>query len=218
VIGFDEIWNMIKDISPEYFVKLYQQKMETERRENIKRYMQFFYGNFLIKTGDEKQGKNLLENILYNTLLDTAHEKLFLARITETLARQYYDDGEKDKYNNMIAVYLREYPELIPFSGLKIKIKLNTTGLDDDVSGKVKSELKECNINWTNEPDVSTIIANINFEKKKDKYEINYSVQDNSGNAIMPEQRMIFKNAKGAGKELALRLFRVGGPLEFESQ
>lgn len=31
VIGFDEIWNMIKDISPEYFTNFYKQKMETEK-------------------------------------------------------------------------------------------------------------------------------------------------------------------------------------------
>lgn len=222
VIGFDEIWNMIKDISPEYFTNFYKQKVETEKRENIQRYMQFFYGSFLLKTGEKTDGKKVLENILYNTLLDTAHEKLFLARVTETLARQYKDDGDNENYNKLISFYYREYPQLIPFSELKVKMKLNISGIDDETIKKVKSELEDCNINWVDD-DTYSAIANINFvkmtpggEKKKDKYEMNYSVQNSVGKSIVPAQRILFKNAKGLGKELALRLFGVNGPLEYE--
>ena len=56
------------------------------------------------------QVKKVFENILYNTRLDTAHEKLFLARIAETLARQYDKDGRKEKYNSIVAYYFSEYP------------------------------------------------------------------------------------------------------------
>jgi len=215
VIGFDEIWNMIKDISPEYFTKFYKQKMETEKRENIQRYMQFFYGSFLFKTGEKSEGKNIFENILYNTRLDTAHEKLFLARIAETLARQYDNSGDKEKYNSMVAYYFSEYPQLIPFSGIRLKMKLNMTGVSDDITKKVTSEMEDCNVNWVDDGSYAAI-ANINFEKKKEKYEINYSVQNGAGQTIVNNQRILFKDPKGLGKELALRLFGVNGPLEYE--
>ena len=215
VIGFDEIWNMLKDISPEYFTKFYKQKMETEKRENIQRYMQFFYGNFLFKAGENGEGKNIFENILYNTRLDTAHEKLFLGRIAESLARQYDKDGEKEKYNAMVAYYFSEYPQLIPYSGIKIKMKLNSTGVSDEITKKVINEMDDCNVNWVNDGSY-TAIANIIFEKKKEKYLINYSVQNSAGNIIVPNQKIIFKNPKGLGKELAIRLFGVNGPLEYE--
>lgn len=211
VIGFDEVWNMLKDISPEYFKDFYKQKMETEKRQNIIRYMQFFYGSFLFKTGDESEGKNIFDNILYNTLLDTAHEKLFLGRIAETLARQY-SGSEKD---NMMSYYFSEYSQLIPFSGLKIKMKLNTTGFSDATTKKVVNELEDCNINWVDDGSYAAI-ANMSFEKKKDKYEVYYSVQNSTGKIVVANHRIIFKNAKGAGKELALRLFNVSGPLEYE--
>ncbi len=217
VIGFDEIWNMIKDISPEYFTDLYKQKMEIEKRENVRRYMQFFYGSFLIKTGEKEDGKKVLENILYNTSLDTAHEKLFLARVTETLAKQYKDDGNNEKYNKLVAFYLQEYPQLIPFSGLKLKMRLNITGIDDDVIKKIKNELDDCNITWVNDENY-TSIAFITFDKKKDKYEVNYSVADVERKILVPQRKIIFKNAKGLGKELALRLFGVNGPMEYEVQ
>jgi hypothetical protein len=215
VIGFDEIWNMLKDISPEYFRNFYKQKMETEKRQNIKRYMQFFYGSFLLKIGDKNDGKKVFEDILYNTLLDTAHEKLFLARISESLARQYDNDGEKDKYNTMAAYYFSEYPQLIPFSGIRIKMKLNISGVSDDVTKKIINEMEDCNVNWVEGGD-HIASAHINFEKKKNKYEVYYSVQNKSGKTIVPNHRLLLKNPKGAGKELALRLFGVNGPLEYE--
>jgi hypothetical protein len=214
VIGFDEIWNMIKDISPEYFTTFYKQKMENEKRDNIQRYMQFFYAGFLYKTGNNSESKNILENILYNTRLDTAHEKLFLGRIAETLTRLYDNSGEKDKYNTMVAYYFSEYPQLIPYSGIKIKMKLNMTGVSDEVTKKVVNEMEGCNVNWADDGYVA--LANINFEKKKEKYEINYSVQNTAGKTIVINQRILFKNAKGLGKELALRLFGINGTLEYE--
>ena len=192
--------------------------MQEEKRDNVVRYMKLFYSNFLYKEGNESESKKVQEDILNYTLLDTAHEKLFLARLYEGLANNYSASGEKDKYTAMLGYFYKEYPQLLPFSGLKMKVKLNITGPDDDMILKVKSELKDCNINWTNEPDNSTIIANINFEKKKDKYQATYFVQDTNDKTLIPDNRIVFKDAKGVGKELALRIFGVNGPLEFENQ
>lgn len=216
VIGFDEVWNVIKDISPEYFTGFFKQQMELEKRKNIQRYMQFFYGNFLVKTGEKDEGKKVLENILRNIPLDTAHEKLFQARVTETLAKQYEDDKDKSMYNTLIAFYLKKYPQLLPFSGLKIKMSFNIQGINDDITKKVVNELKDCNISRAKSIEASHAVANINFEKKKNKYELTYSVKTRNGNPIVAQSRVIFKDPSGMGKELALRLFGVSGPLEYE--
>jgi hypothetical protein len=214
VIGFDEIWNMIKDISPGYFTRLYKEKMETEKRENIKRYMQFFYASFLLKDGERKEGIKILENILQNVPVDTAHEKLFQARISEILAKQYRDEDD-GTYNTLTAFYLRKYPQLVPFSGIKIKMNLQVSGISDNETKKVINDLKDCNISWANSTNFLAS-AFVNFEKKKNKYEITYSVQTREGYMLVPPQRVLFRNPKGLGKELALRLFGVNGPLEYE--
>src|SRR5450432_38109 len=57
VIGFDEILNMMKNISPQYFATVYQQKAGSEKRKNIVRYMQFFYGEFLDEEGNHAESK-----------------------------------------------------------------------------------------------------------------------------------------------------------------
>jgi hypothetical protein len=214
VIGFDEIYNMIKDISPAYFTNLYQLKWEQEKRPNVKRYMQFFYGSFLFTRGEKKESTRILEDILYNTLLDTAHEKLFLGRVYQQLSVNYSDAGDYSEANKMKYYLFSEYPQLIPYTGVKIKMRLNVTGDEDAITGNVISGLEDCNIDWMNTPDNTTLNSNVNFRKNKYGYEVRYSVQDVMGNVIIPPQRFIFKNAGNAGKELALRLFGIGGPLE----
>ncbi len=216
VIGFDEIWNVIKDISPKYFKNLYKQRMDTDPRPNVRRYMKLFYGNLLFEDGSESTSREVLEDVMFNSFVDTAHEKLFQARLYEGLAKNYDDAGKKTDRNDMINRLYKTYPQLLPFSGLKAKMKLNVSGLDDDVIEDVVDDLKDCNISFTSDDAEAEIYADIIFEKKKDKYEAYFSVRNAAGIKIVPAQRMIFKHADGAGRELALRLFGVGGPLVFD--
>ncbi len=216
VIGFDEILNMMKNISPQYFANVYKEKAENEKRKNIVRYMQLFYGEFQYEEGNHEESKQTFENILYNTLLDTAHEKLYLARLYENLARSYSNDDEKDKYESMKYNFFKEYPQLVPFSGFQITLNLTTSSLNTSMEKSIVKELKGCNINWTDEPGINIPKAFINFSSIKNKYEADYWVTDATGKSIVPPQKMYFKKADGVGKELALRLFGVGGPVEFE--
>ena len=57
--------------------------------------------NFLMKKATMMIAEQTFENILNTALLDTAHEKLFVARLYESLSRNYLHDGEKDKAEDM---------------------------------------------------------------------------------------------------------------------
>ena len=48
----------------------------------------------------------------------------------------------------------------------KMSVKLNITGVDDEITKKIKNELEDCNIKWINEPDANTIIFNIYIKNK----------------------------------------------------
>ena len=216
VVGFDEILTIMKNISPQYFAEVYKQKEVTEKRKNIVRYMQLFYGEFSYEKGDYNESEQTFENILNTALLDTSHEKLFIARLYESLARNYLHDGEKDKAENMKYNFFREYPQLIPFSGFTIKMNLSTSPLNTPGEKNIIKELKGCNINFTDETGSDIPTAFINLSQLKNKYEVDYSVTDASGKLIVPRQKMYFKKEDGVGKELALRLFGVGGPVGFE--
>jgi len=217
VIGFDEILSMMKNISSQYFETVYKQKEQTEKRKNIVRYMQLFYGEFSYEAGNYTDSKQTFENILQNTLLDTSHEKLFVARLYESLARSYAHDDEKDKAESMKYNFFKEYPQLIPFSSFSIKMHLTTSPLNTSMEKNIIKELKDCDINFTDETGNDIPGVYINFATLKNKFEVDYQVTDASGKTLVPQQKMYFKKEEGVGKELALRLFGVGGPVEFDT-
>ncbi len=216
VIGFDEILNLMKNISPQYFETIYKYKAAGEKRANVVRYMQLFAGEFEYEDGKHTESKQTFENIYYNTILDTTHEKLFLARLYESLARSYAHEDETENSQAMIYNYFKEYPQLIPFSGFKMKMYLNTPNAENVISKKIINELESCNISWVDEPDNSTARVYVSFSAFKNKYSVDYSVVDASGKTIVGPQKMYFKKAEGVGKELAMRIFGVGGAVEME--
>jgi len=205
----------MKNISPHYFSEVYRQKIQTERRKNILRYMQLFYGEFSYEDGRYDESRQTLENTLNTALLDTAHEKLFVARLYESLARSYIKDAEKDKAESMKYNFFKEYPQLIPFSGFTIKMNLSTSPLNSGMEKNIIKELKGCHIDFTNERSNNIPGAYIKLSRLKNKYEADYGVVAANGKVITPLQKMYFKTEDGVGKELALRLFGVGGPVEF---
>jgi len=216
VIGFDEILGLMKNISPQFFAAIYKQKMATEKRKNIVRYAQLFYGEFSYEKGDYAESRQTFENILNTALLDTAHEKLFVARLYESLARSYSHDDENDKSEKMTNYLYREYPQLVPFSGLTIKMHLAVSATPDEIQRDIIQELKDCDINFTGESGGNIPTANVSFRRLKTKYEVDYSVTDAAGKPIVPDQKMYFRNKNGVGKALALRLFGVGGPVSLD--
>jgi hypothetical protein len=216
VIGFDEILNLMKNISPQYFSEVYKQKVQNEKRKNIIRYMQLFYGEFTYEAGRHDESKQTFENILNTALLDTAHEKLFTARLYEGLVATYLHDDQKDKAEDMKYNFFKEYPQLIPFSGFTLKMNLSTSSLNTLIEKNIIKELKSCDIDFTDETDYNIPKVFISFTALKNKYEVDYSVTQSNGKFIVPMQKMYFKNEDGVGKELALRLFGVGGPVQFE--
>ncbi len=218
VVGFDEILSLMKNISPQYFAEIYKQKAQSEKRKNIVRYMQLFYGEFSYEAGNYDDSRQTFENILNTALLDTAHEKLFVARLYESLSRSYLHDGEKDKAEDMKYNFFLEYPQLIPFSGFTVKMNLFTSGLDNSMEKSIIKELKDCSIDFTDNTGSNIPKAFINFIQLKNKYEVDYSVTTASGKVIVPSQKMYFKKDDGVGKELALRLCGVGGPVEFDGE
>ena len=216
VIGFDEILNLMKNISPQYFAGIYKQKEQTEKRKNIIRYMQLFYGEFSYEKGDYNESLQTFENILNTTLLDTAHEKLFVARLYESLTRSYAHDDDKNKAEDMKYNFFKEYPQLFPFSGFTIKMNLSTSDLSNLMEKNIIKELKGTNIDFTDKRNSNVPTAFVKFSKLKTKYEVEYGTVDAGGKIIIPLQKMYFKKGDGVGKELALRLFGIGGPVEFE--
>lgn len=215
---FDEAWYLLKDFSTGFFIKKMDEFIAKDSRKNIIRYFNLFKAQLHWKNGDEREAKNEYENILNNTLLDTAHEKLFLARMYEGLAKSYdyyKDNNKKDFYLNLL---FEHFPQLIPYSGLQPTLKLTITGDEDDQIKKVIKELKNCNIKFVDQADANTLRADINFKKKGIKYMVSIASYSSEDKRISDPAVNIFYFTKPgeAGKEIAKRIFGSSGAVEIE--
>ncbi|GEO11010.1 hypothetical protein SAE01_35060 [Segetibacter aerophilus] len=213
---FDEAFYLIKDFSPSYFVKKYENYQQTDNRKNLQRYFKLFTYQMQWMNGDEDKAFDGYKQMVKEVLLDTAHERLFLGRLYEGLAKGYKDDGNDRDQNFYANALYEEYPQLLPFSGITIPMKLVTSGVIDENTNTAVKELKRCKVNWVNEADGNTPIAQVSFVKKGDQYEATVSVKSGSNLPMVLNERMLFKNAEGVGKELALRLFGKSGAMVFE--
>ena len=216
--NFDEAWYLLRDFSTSYFSKKYHDYQQTDKRKNIQRYFKLFEARFKQQSGNQKEGMQLLQELDANAPaeVDATAEKLYLARLYEALAKGYDDDGNKPALNESRKRLYEEFPQLVPFSGLKMDMKLNTGGQDDAVTKQVISDLKGCNINWVEGNGEFNPVVSITFAKKTERYEAVITVKMPSGKVVVNNQRLLFNKADGAGAEIALRIFGKGGALVFD--
>jgi hypothetical protein len=213
---FDEAFYLIKDFSPSYFIKKYEEYQKKDNRKNLQRYFELFTYQMQWQAGDEDDAFHGYQQMVKQVSLDTTTEKLFLGRLYEGLAKGNDVDGYERDYNFYTNALYEEYPQLLPFSGLKIKMKLNTTGINDDQTQKVVREIKKCKIDWVDDAESNTPVAYVDFTKKGERYEATINVKSGSNIPAVMNQKMVFKDTEGAGKELALRLFAKSGAMVFE--
>jgi hypothetical protein len=146
--SFDENYYLIKDFSPSYFIKKYENYQKTDKRQNLQRYFKLMTHQMQWANGDEDKAFEGYKQIINQVELDSSAEKLFLGRLYEGLSKGNDEEGNKNGYNFYANALYEEYPQLLPFSGITIKMKLVTNGVDDEQTKKVIKELKDCDIQW----------------------------------------------------------------------
>jgi len=147
------------------FCKKYERYQQTDKRSNIQRYFKLFNAKFLWLDGKKQPAAALLQDINNNSLLDTASEKLFVARLYESLCRVYKKNNDNNRYNNYCEGLLEVYPQLVPFTELQANMQLSVSGIDDATTRKVTSDIEACNIN-RDANNSYTSMAAVYFEKE----------------------------------------------------
>jgi hypothetical protein len=213
---FDEAYYLIKDFSPKYFTKKYETYQQKDPRKDVNRYFQLFTHQMQWADGKEETALTGYRQMVKDVLLDTSNEKLFLGRLYEGLYKGNKEDGNKQDQQFYANSLYETYPQLVPFTGVKMKMKLNVSGTDDEAIGKVVKEIKNSNINWTDEADGNTGIASVSFSKKGDKYEAIINAKAGNNKPVAVNEKMLFKETEGAGKEIALRMFGKSGAMVYE--
>ena len=214
---FDEAFCLIKDFTPPYFIDKYTNYQKVDSRKNIQRYFKLFTCNMQWMNGDEDDSYKGYKQLIKEVSLDTTAEKLFLARLYEGLAKGSEETGNGADYNFYANTLYECYPQILPFSGIRPKVKLIIAGIDNNITQEVVKEMKKCNIDWVDDADGNTMVATVDFKKMGANYEANITVKSGTNKTVVSNAKMIFNSADGAGREITLRLFGKGGALVYET-
>jgi hypothetical protein len=217
VVSWDEIWYLVRDFSTRYFLNRFRKEAETDKRQYIRKYFEFFTARLLMEQGKHKEAKPILDKLLRDPNTDADFEKLFTARIFQAQAECAHtmkNDRMRDEW--LYKMYVL-YPQLVPFTGIKPNMILHVSG---DVDKGVEERLRNCNINWVNGTGTPAPEAYVIFTGAGKKKGITYYVLDRTGNYIVEKQSFAWQKAEETGKELAYRLFNIGGdePEEIEEK
>lgn len=212
---FDEAWFVLKDFSTPYFINKYNKYIKNDKRKSIRRYFELFAAKFSLENGDTKKAYKAFKNMEATVLLDTANEKLFIGRLYEGLAIASAKRDDKETMQIARQQLMADYPQLIPFSGIRPSIYLSTSGIKDDQTKKIINELTSCQVDFVKNSSNADAQAEIQFEKKGNAYLATIWVRAATGKVIVQNEQLVIKSTDQAGKELAMRLFGTGGSAVF---
>ncbi|WP_207494105.1 hypothetical protein [Aridibaculum aurantiacum] len=215
---WDEAYYLIKDFSPNFFIRKYTNYQDNDPRTQLTRYFTLFKHQLQWAKGSEDKAFEGYKKLANEVLVDTTFEKLFLGRLYEGMYKAHKDEGNDKEVEFYANTLYETYPQLMPFNNVKVKMKLNIAGLEDENTKEVVKELKKARVDWVNDADGNTAIATVNFIKKGDRYEATVNTVGGSNKPVVVEEKMIFKDKAGAGKELALRLFGKSGAMIYETR
>jgi hypothetical protein len=208
-ISFDEIFYMIKDYGRSYFIKEFGKQAETDERDIIRKYFKLFQGKLCIEKGDTRKALKILEEVYTQELMgENEYEKLYLARLYEALALANDASGSNSNFEKFRNQFYQIYPQLAPFSSVKMKFKLDVKTEDVESSKKIISDLNLFNIDFvTGGENIPTV--KLKFSKSGDNNVVEYSVESSWGTRIVEPSSFLYSDPKDIAKKLAYAIFNL---------
>jgi tetratricopeptide (TPR) repeat protein len=208
-ISFDEIFYMIKDYGRNYFIKEFGRQIELDERDIIRKYFKLFQGKLYIEKGDTRKALKVLEE-LYNQdkIEDNEYEKLYLARLYEALALANDESGTKSNFEKFRNLFYHTYPQLVPYSPVKMKFRIETKTDDPESSSQILADLNAFNVDFVTNGENLPILK-LHFSKKNDKNIMEYSVESSWGTKIVEPASIIYSDTKNVAKKLAYSVFNL---------
>lgn len=226
-VSFDESMSLLKDFCVPYFKQKYEDYTLYDPRKKVNRYFRLFAAKFTYENGETEKAKEDGVKLLQETvplmnsgggsdndnMIDVEYERLYTYRLLELIAKTGEDDQNYEAY---ISACMESFPQLMPFSGLNIKMNISFEGLEGDpVIETITDEMRDSKIEFTSEPNVP--VARIQFIRQGDTYRAIINVVDRNNKTVVEDSELLFKKPEGVGQELVMRLFGKGGAAKFEN-
>lgn len=205
-VSWDEVFQLVKNFSTRFFIRRFSEAAKDDPRPLVRKYFRLMIARLHVKEGEYKEAEPILLDLLKDNTIDLSYEKLFLARTYQALAECSEGLEKKTERDNYLYKLYQTYPQLIPFSSLKMPMLLQVSGTADP---EVMKRLEACNIRFNDQG--AMLRAQVQFRTQGKSKLVDYSVIDGLGNYIVPRQTYSYTDANVAGVSLAYRLFGVGG-------
>ncbi|MBS1557300.1 MAG: hypothetical protein JST69_01130 [Bacteroidetes bacterium] len=203
LMTFDEVWSVMEGFGNDYFIGLYKKRLVTDKRPRLKKYFTYVLGKLYLAEGKEREAISYLEQVLNDPDVSDPYQTLLRARTYEALALA---TGGAKREANIRQLYLT-YPQLIPFSGLKMKMQLDVDNPMPEAYRPILNQLKNTDIDFGTGTDLP--VVHLSFTPRGEALDIHYSVMV-GGN---PFQQGVFRIEKAefnsAGLLLAYHLFGI---------
>jgi hypothetical protein len=208
-ISFDEIFYMIKDYGRNYFIKEFGKQAENDERDIIRKYFKLFQGKLYLEKGDTRKALKLLDELYTKELIENnEYEKLYLARLYEALALANETSGTKNNLEKFRNQFYQTYPQLVPYSPMKMKFRMDAETNEVESSKQILSDLNAFNINFVSKDDNATVLK-LRFSVAGDKNIVEYSVESSWGTTIVKPSSIVYSDTKDVEKKLAYSIFNL---------
>lgn len=213
VVSWDEIQMLVAGFSTNYFLKKFKPQITADNRPGVRKYFQYLTATLLMQKGDAEEASRLLQNIQPEaSASEPAAEALLWARKQLALARLADDAGDAQKRGEALVAVAELYPQLLPFSELRVPVRLQLSGA---VDAKVVKRIQKCNLELE-PPSGAALLVSLRFETvDSTAMRVHYSVLSTTGRRVVAPQSCVYdrKKPEAAGVELAYRILGVGGKL-----
>ncbi|MFM7855477.1 MAG: hypothetical protein ACKO96_27015 [Flammeovirgaceae bacterium] len=203
LITFDEVWSIIDGFGNDYFIQLYQQKLQTDKRPRVKKYFRYFLGKLYLAKGNENEAIQYLNQVLNDPDREDSYQTMLLARTYEALA-EASSGKQRDSY---VQKMYELYPQLVPFSNHAMSFQLHVNGETNDAIETILSDLKNTDIDFAGSKQAP--LVTLSFQKTGDALTINYKVETQTHVLQRGTLQVEKLEQEDAGKLLAYRLFNI---------
>lgn len=211
-IFFDEIWELIKDFNPDYFIRLFEEKLTKEPREGVNKYLQYFIAKFYLADGEPSKAIERLELLLSDPTLNLEYEKLFIARVNEAMSAAHQSQENTDEADQHLLEFYQTYPQLVPFSDLTMKLKMDASAANIETAQSILTDLEGFDIEWVGEGEWP--LVKIGFEEGEEGLSANYQISDSNGDEVYFSGAFKVNKYDDPATELVYRLFGVNRVLK----
>lgn len=202
LITFDEVWSVMEGFGNEYFIKIYQNKLATDKRPRLKKYFKYVLGKLYLAEGKDSEAIKYFEQVLQETDANDAYQTLLTARTFEGMA-EATSGSERDKYVKRL---YQLYPQLLPFTDFTISFRLNAQA-NNSAEEKILNDLQNTRIDFTDDGNVPQV--SLQFASHGQSLDINYSVLW-QGKVTQQGTLQLDETEKAdAGKLIAYRIFGI---------